>query len=271
MGDTVFPFPGGKSRFASWILEHVPEHTCFVEVFGGAAGVLVNKDPETSDVEVYNDADGDLVHFFEVLRERPEDFVAWLELVPYSREVHADWVEKFYHGYRPGDDVARAGMFFALRYMQWGSGYAGPNGFATSKVQNEAQSYDNKISRLEAFAERFDQVVIEHLDWRDVLEKYDAPETVFYCDPPYVGKDHYYPTGEIDHDALVQELGELEGRWLCSYEQLPEGLDVYHVIARGEMRFIGSGTNEGGAKDATERLVMNFDPDTGERLPSQSG
>nr|WP_256422750.1 DNA adenine methylase [Halobellus rarus] len=51
MPDAVFPFPGGKSRLSSWILDHVPEHTCFVEVFGGAAGVLVNKDPSTSDVE----------------------------------------------------------------------------------------------------------------------------------------------------------------------------------------------------------------------------
>lgn len=45
MGVAVFPFPDGKSRFASWILEYVPDHTCFVEVFGGTASVLVNKDP----------------------------------------------------------------------------------------------------------------------------------------------------------------------------------------------------------------------------------
>lgn len=65
----VFPFPGGKSRLATWILDLVPEHECFVTVFGGAAGVLVNKDPDESAVEVYNDADGDLVHFFETLRK----------------------------------------------------------------------------------------------------------------------------------------------------------------------------------------------------------
>ena len=53
MPDAVFPFPGGKSRLASWILEYLPEYTCFVEVFGGAAGVLVNKDPDASTVEVY--------------------------------------------------------------------------------------------------------------------------------------------------------------------------------------------------------------------------
>lgn len=61
MADAVFPFPGGKSRFASWILDQTPGHTCFVEAFGGATGILPNKDPATSDVEVYNDRDGDPV------------------------------------------------------------------------------------------------------------------------------------------------------------------------------------------------------------------
>ena len=75
MADAVFPYPGGKSRFASWILDQVPEHTCFVEVFEGAAGVLKNKDPDTSMVEVCNDRDGDFVWFFEVLRDRSEGLV----------------------------------------------------------------------------------------------------------------------------------------------------------------------------------------------------
>ncbi len=88
MADAVFPFPGGKSRFASWILDQTPEHTCFVEVFGGAARVLANEDSDTSDVEVYNDRDGDLVQFFEVLRDRTEELVEWLDRTPYSREIY---------------------------------------------------------------------------------------------------------------------------------------------------------------------------------------
>lgn len=97
MADAVFPYPGGKSRFASWILDQTPEHTCFVEVFGGAAGVLANKDPDTSDVEEYNDRDGDLVQFFEVLRDRSEELVAWLDRTPYSRELHDEWAHKFFN------------------------------------------------------------------------------------------------------------------------------------------------------------------------------
>lgn len=260
MVDAVFPFPGGKSRFASWILDFVPEHTCFVEVFGGAAGILVNKSPNTSTVEVYNDRDGDLVHFFEVLRERADELVEWLQTVPYSRAVYEDWAHAFYHGYRPPDDVERAGQFFYLRYSQWGGKYQNPSGFATSKVSNAAQSYSNKLDLLRTFAERFDEVVLENLDWSRAVEKYDAEETVFYLDPPYVGKEDYYLVNTIDHDALVDALQEVVGAWICSYSDLPAGLEEFHVVSRGERRFIGNG-KAGSTKDTTERLVMNFDPE----------
>jgi len=64
--ESVFPFPGGKILSSSLDHRALPEHKCYVEVFGGSGAVLVNK-PE-SHTEVYNDLDGDLVQFFEVLR-----------------------------------------------------------------------------------------------------------------------------------------------------------------------------------------------------------
>lgn len=179
MAKAVFPYPGGKSQLSSWILEHLPEHTCYVEVFGGAGNVLINKDPEVSDVEVYNDLDSDLVQFFEVLRDRHDELVEWLEAVPFSRELHQRWVELFHNGYRSSDSIKRAGQFFYLRYAQWGSGYDRPCGFATGKTRSEAQSFSNKVDRLDQFAERFADVIIENEDWQDLMERYDGPETVF--------------------------------------------------------------------------------------------
>jgi DNA adenine methylase len=263
MARAVFPFPGGKSHLASWILDHVPDHECFVEVFGGAAGVLVNKDPDASTVEVYNDRDGDIVQFFEVLRDQSDELTEWLDTVPYSRAIHGDWAHTFYHGYRPSDPIERAGQFFFLRYAQWGGGYDSQNGFGTSKVSNSATSYQNKIDRLSEFADRFGDVVVENLDWHDVLSKYDSAETVFYLDPPYVGKEDYYLVNTIDHDALVTALGELDGRFVLSYSDLPESLAVedYHLVERGSKNFMNSG-KQGSAKDTRERLVMNIDPET---------
>lgn len=261
MVSAAFPYPGGKSRYASWILDLVPEHRCFVEVFGGAAGVLVNKDPDTSKVEVYNDRDRDLVQFFEVLRERTEELSKWLDAVPYAREVHKKWANLYYDGYRPADPIQRAGRFFYLRYSQFGGGYDSPNGFATAKTSSRAQSFSNKIGKLDEFARRFDDVVIENLDWQVAVEKYDSPETVFYLDPPYVGTEHYYPVNAVDHEEVMDVLASIDGDAICSYSDLPEGAEQHYLLEReGERTFINNGLR-GNAKETTERLLCNFQPE----------
>ena len=53
-------YHGGKFRLAPWIIEQMPEHVCYVEPFGGAAGVLLQKPRSYS--EVYNDLDGEVVN-----------------------------------------------------------------------------------------------------------------------------------------------------------------------------------------------------------------
>jgi len=57
-----------------------------VEVFGGAANMLLNKPP--SPVEVYNDIDSDLVNLFLVIRDRREEFVERFRLTLYSRGLN---------------------------------------------------------------------------------------------------------------------------------------------------------------------------------------
>jgi DNA adenine methylase len=198
----TFPYPGGKGGISDWIVDTMPDHETYVEVFGGGAGVLYQK--PRSKYEIYNDADKDLAQFFTVLRDRPDDLAEWLRSVPYSRAQYDQWVAEFYNGVRPDDPIERAGIFFSLRYMQFLGIASTPNGFKTRARRSPARTFDNARKRIHTLARRFDQVTVESQDYHEILEKYDdsAVDVLFYADPPYVGGEDQYK-GEFEHQVSV--------------------------------------------------------------------
>ena len=75
--NSPFKWVGGKSRLRKEIIQLLPPHTCYVEPFAGAAWVLFGKPP--SAVEVINDIDDQLINFFRVVKEKPEELIASFE------------------------------------------------------------------------------------------------------------------------------------------------------------------------------------------------
>lgn len=264
---SVFAYPGGKTYLAQWIIDHFPDHHCYVEVFGGSASVLISKDP--SPVEVYNDLDGDITQFFEVLRNRPDELIEWFDRVPYSKNLHEKWAGQFYDGYRPEDPIERAGRFFYLRYTQFASKYKTKSGFSSAAKRSQAIKFRNGVEDLEEFAERFHPVQIENRDYAEIVDRFDEPDTLFYCDPPYVdvGDALYTHEGAFDHDRFVETLRGIEGKWVVSYEDLPPGLEDFHVVERDRAQYMST-VHEDADKRSIERLVMNYNPDT---TPSFAG
>jgi DNA adenine methylase len=255
----AFPYPGSKVQLAPWIVEHLPEHECYVEPFGGSAAVLLEKPPSRN--EVFNDLDGDIVHFMRTLRDRHDELAEWLRGTPFSRELHRKYAEGFYAGYRPEDDIERAGRWFYLRNTQFAQKYDGVSGFRLSLARNHAVQFQNRVDALEAVRERLSRVQVENLEYADLVDRLDGAETVFYFDPPYVDAgDALYSHDEFDHGRFLDVLDEIEGDWVISYTELPDGLGDGNYVRsrehRGTMR-TGQGEWE---QTNQERLVMNFDP-----------
>jgi DNA adenine methylase len=214
---------GGKSRLASRIVDLLPPHRTYVEPFGGAAAVLFGKRPAT--LEVYNDVDSGLVTFFRVLRDRPDELARALRLTPYSREEFTDCVRTWE---QVEDDVERARRWYVRCRQAFAASSAtvgwGYERTGATRGGTRSGSFATSVQSLERFAERFRRVQVEHLDWREVLRRYDGPKACFYLDPPYHpdtrGRDRHccyaHELEAADHDDLVAAAIALQGSVLLS-------------------------------------------------------
>ena len=68
------------------------------------------------------------------------------------------------------------------------------------------------VEQLPKIAERLLRVQIENRPAEEVISLYDAPETLFYCDPPYVhvtrgdAKAYGYEMTDEQHVSLAKVL-----------------------------------------------------------------
>jgi len=153
----VLHYLGSKWAIASWVIEHLPAHTTYVEPFGGGAAVLLRKEP--SDVEVYNDLDHAVVSFWRVLRTRPHEIIAMLQSTPWARE-------EYKLAWEPCEDELEAARRFFIRcWMSYSGGTDHPSGWrANSRTKSGSIPHWGREERLLEVAERWRSVQIEHDD-----------------------------------------------------------------------------------------------------------
>jgi len=68
------------------------------------------------------------------------------------------------------------------------------------------------------------------LDWRDFVDRYDRPGTLFYLDPPYFGSEDYYGKALFGRDqfaAMAERLSKLKGRFILSINDVPEIRELF--------------------------------------------
>lgn len=237
---TAFRYPGGKARLSSWVISHFPRHKIYVEPFGGAAGVLLNKAP--SPLEVYNDLNSDLVTFFSVLRdkEKAAEFIRRLRLTPYAREEYCS-----FYPMPEGDDIERARALIVRAGMgigPCGAISANSTGFSADakKIRKNAKGFVNRVEKMSEIAERFRSVVIEHRDALELIPHYDTPDTLWYLDPPYNCGYSFRYRADVDQKAMLGAFKKVSGYVVLSgYENklYADELAGWHVETRANHNF----------------------------------
>src|SRR5205814_1112278 len=209
---------GGKSRLHKQIIALLPTHSCYVEPFAGAAWVLFGKSP--SPVEVINDIDQELINFFRVVKNQPEELITAFE---WELVARAEFERLSALDTQKLTDVERAHRFYYLIMAGWGGELNYPR-FQTS-IQDGG--HGNRLigalktlqQRLRPIHERLRTVIIENLDWQECIGRYDREGTVMYIDPPYPGNKCNYAYNMRDwddHRMLADRLNRAKCKWVLS-------------------------------------------------------
>lgn len=216
-------YPGGKSRLAQQLIAWFPQHRSYIEPFCGGAQVFFRK--ERSHSEVLNDLDGELVNFLRVCQNHHEELVRSLRYAVTSRQMH-----ELYRRQDPAllTDVQRATRFVYLQRTSWGAAVRDQH-YNAEPTRPGPFSASATAAHIERAAKRLARVQLENLPYEDVLKRYDRPDSLFYCDPPYVDMPYYkFNLKGDDFHQLASRLAALQGRFLLSIND--------HPLARDAMR-----------------------------------
>ncbi len=242
---------GGKKLLRKAILERFPEggYTRYVEVFGGAGWVLFGKEPGNK-LEVFNDANSDLINLYRCIKYHREELQKELEWLAVSREQFFDCKSQL--TVRGLTDIQRAARYFLIIKVSFG---ADRHSFGTNK-KNLASSIDY----LSEVQERLKNVVIENKDFESLIKVYDRPGALFYLDPPYHGTEKYYDNQFTveDHLRLKATLDGLKGRFILSYNDDDFVRELYKEYRIETIsRNLGI-TNKDQSKTFDELIIRNY-------------
>jgi len=232
-------YHGSKWRLAPWIISHFPRHRIYLEPFAGCGSVLMRK--ERSDVEVYNDLDGEIVNLFRVVREHGKELSRMVFLTPYSRD-------EFITSFKPSNDPLEQARRTIVRSFQgFGSGYATVTkgskcarpeyGFRIGwrcRGNKPHTNWCDVSDTVMEVMERLRTVIIENTSYQNIIWKNNTDDTLIYADPPYLsserdhGKDYRYEFSIDDHIKLARILNSVDGSVIISGYRSELYNDLYH-------------------------------------------
>lgn len=224
---------GGKHYLARDIVKLMPPHLHYVEPYFGGGAVLLARDPEEASFflqphkgvsEVVNDINGRLINFWRVLQDE-EKFARFrriVEAIPLARD---EW-QKAHEHVSGEDSVANAVAFFVDCRQSLAGRMESFTPLTRSRTRRRmngnVSEWLSAVDGLAAIHVRLRRVAIENILALDLIQRQDAPGTLFYCDPPYLHEtrqatDTYeFEMTEADHRALLDVLLHCKGKVMLS-------------------------------------------------------
>lgn len=254
----IVPWVGGKRRLADRLIRLMPPHTCYVEAFCGGAALYFRR-PEPAEVEVLNDANGELINLYRVVQHHPEEFMRQFKWALSSRQVFK-WLKDTRT--ETLTDIQRAARFFYLQQHAFGGKVAGQSfGTSTTSPPVNLMRIEERLSA--AHLRLASGTIIEHLPWQECVKRYDRPHTFFYMDPPYWQTEGYgVPFEWPEYEALATTLATCQGKMMLSINDHPDIRSLFEstpglYFHEARIKYsIGGPTRSG--KESGELIITNY-------------
>lgn len=257
--NSFLAYMGGKSLLARKIIPKIPEHKCYVEVFAGAAWLLFKKEETTSDVEIINDINLDLVTLYRVVKHHLEEFIRYFKWLLVSRD-------EFYR-FRKEDpetltDIQKAVRFYYLLKLGYAARIKDPS-FSIATTSKPRLNLLRIEEELSAVHLRLSRVYIENRSYAAVFTRFGKPDTFFYIDPPYYGCEDYYGEGIFARDDFMKLrdiLASISGKFILSINDVGHIRDLFKGFRIETVATSYSAAGADKKKYVNELLIMNYEP-----------
>lgn len=215
---------GGKSKLRNKIINMLPSHTTYIELFFGAGWVYFGKDK--SKVEVINDIDKELINLFKIIKYHTPEIKRLLEYEFSGRDIFEEYKNATLEHLT---DIHRAIRFLYLINNSF-AGKGKNFGYGTTKIPNQKIFLTEYLNEIK---ERLNNTYVENLYFEKIIDKYDREESLFFCDPPYFETAGYdYEFTEDDHILLRDKLSNIKGKFILTindHEKVREWYKYFNI------------------------------------------
>ena len=239
----LIPYLGEKSRLSNFIIPNIPTNIkTYVEPFGGAMGIFFSLNfTKFKDVSfIYNDINYLNYNLFNQLKNNA-DFINNIKDVKVDKNYYLGVLNEL----ESGDDFQMALNWLIILTCS-----------ATNKIgkdswldNSEFEIFKLKFRAYKPLIDKIDK--IHNWDYKRIFTEYDSHSTLFYIDPPYMGKEDYYINHNFNREShleLASTLKSIKGKFLLSYWYFDD-LEKLYKNFRIEKKKTLMGT---------EFLIMNF-------------
>jgi len=243
-GKTVYTplrYPGGKAKLAEFMKGIIKDNYLmdghYVEPYAGGAGIALELLLQGYVNDIYiNDINAGIFAFWNAVKNHPEELCRRISTCKLSILA---W-KRHRTVYRTTTDPFSIDLGFSTLFLNrtnrsgilTGGVIGGINQTGAWKIDarfNRAELI-SRIERLSYYQDRLHIFKLDALEFLNYIESNLPRNCLIYLDPPYYTKggdlyqNYYKPK---DHAAVAEAVMRLGKKWIVSYDNVPEVVQLY--------------------------------------------